>query len=216
MSLKIKEPVNTWTHLISFVAAIVGLVFLIIMSKNNIPKLAVMTIYGLSLIFLYGASSIYHGVRTTPQKVLFLKKIDHIAIYFLIAGSYTPVLYYGLEGAWRWAMLILVWSLALTGMALKIWFIHAPRYFSVGLYLSLGWIVLIPFKEIIRNFSLGAIILMAVGGVLYTLGAFIYATKIFNFFPKRFGFHEIFHLFITAGSIVHFVMMLICIVPLKG
>jgi hemolysin III len=216
MSLKIKEPVNTWTHLVSFVAAIVGLVFLIIMSKNNIPKLAVMTIYGLALIFLYGASSIYHGVPTTPKKVLLLKKIDHIAIYFLIAGSYTPVFYYGLEGAWRWVMLISVWSIALAGMVLKIWFIHVPRYLSVGLYLLLGWIILIPLKEIIKSFPLGAIILMAVGGVLYTLGAFIYATKILNFFPKRFGFHEVFHLFIIAGSIVHFVMMLIYIVPLKG
>ncbi len=216
MNLKLKEPVNTWTHLISFFAALIGLVFLIIMCRNNITKLVIMTIYGLSLIFLYGASSLYHGVRTTPQGVLLLKKIDHIAIYFLIAGSYTPVLYYGLEGAWRWAMLIAVWSIALAGMVLKIWFINVPRYLSVGLYLLLGWIILIPLKEIIKSFPLVAIILMAVGGVLYTLGAIIYATKICNFFPKRFGFHETFHLFITAGSIVHFVMMLIYIVPLEG
>lgn len=216
MSLRIKEPVNTWTHFISFVAAIVGLVFLIIMCKNSISKLVTMTIYGLSLIFLYGASSIYHWVQTTPQKGLLLKKIDHMAIYFLIAGSYTPVFYYGLEGAWRWAMLISVWSLALAGMTLKIWFINVPRYVSVGFYVSLGWIILIPFLQIIRNFQLGALILMAIGGVIYTMGAIVYATKIFDFFPKRFGFHEIFHLFITVGSIVHFVMMLIYIVPMKG
>jgi hemolysin III len=216
MSLKMKEPVNTWTHFISFVAAIVGLVFLIIMSKNNIPKLITMTIYGLSMILLYGASFIYHWVRTTPQKELFLKKIDHIAIYFLIAGSYTPVFYYGLEGAWRWTMLILVWSLALLGMALKIWFIHAPRYVSAGFYVSLGWIALVPFLQLIKHLPTGAIILMAVGGVIYTMGAVIYATKIFDFFPKRFGFHEIFHLFIAAGSIVHFIMIYIYIVPMKG
>jgi len=216
MSLKMKEPVNTWTHFISFVAAIVGLVFLIIMCKNNISKLVTMTIYGLSMMLLYGASSIYHWVQTTPQKELLLKKIDHIAIYFLIAGSYTPVFYYGLEGAWRWAMLISVWSLAVIGMALKIWFIHAPRYVSAGFYVSLGWIALVPFLQLIKHLPLGAIILMAVGGVIYTMGAIIYATKIFDFFPKRFGFHEIFHLFIAAGSIVHFVMILIYIVPMKG
>ncbi|WP_199242614.1 PAQR family membrane homeostasis protein TrhA [Desulfosporosinus fructosivorans] len=216
MILKMKEPVNTWTHFISFVAAIVGLVILIILCKNSLSKLVTMTIYGLSMILLYGASSLYHWVQTTPQKELLLKKIDHIAIYFLIAGSYTPVFYYGLQGSWRWAMLISVWSLAVLGMALKIWFIHAPRYVSSAFYVSLGWIALVPFLQLIKNLPMGAIILMAVGGVLYTMGAVIYATKIFDFFPKRFGFHEIFHLFIAAGSIVHFIMILVYIVPMKG
>ena len=211
-----KEPVNTWTHFIPFMAAIVGLVFLILMSKNDISKLITMTIYGLSMIALYGASSVYHWVRTTPQKELILKKVDHIAIYFLIAGSYTPVFYYGLEGAWRWAMLIAVWTLAIIGMALKLWFIHAPRYVSSAFYVSLGWIALVPFLQLIKHLPMGAIILMAVGGVVYTIGAIIYATKIFDFFPKRFGFHEIFHLFIATGSIVHFFMILIYIVPMKG
>ncbi|TGE36447.1 hemolysin III family protein [Desulfosporosinus fructosivorans] len=214
--MKMKEPVNTWTHFISFVAAIVGLVILIILCKNSLSKLVTMTIYGLSMILLYGASSLYHWVQTTPQKELLLKKIDHIAIYFLIAGSYTPVFYYGLQGSWRWAMLISVWSLAVLGMALKIWFIHAPRYVSSAFYVSLGWIALVPFLQLIKNLPMGAIILMAVGGVLYTMGAVIYATKIFDFFPKRFGFHEIFHLFIAAGSIVHFIMILVYIVPMKG
>lgn len=214
MSLKMKEPVNTWTHLIPFMAAIIGLVFLIIICKDNISKLVTMTIYGLSMIVLYGASSVYHWVRTTPQRELLLKRLDHIAIYFLIAGSYTPVFYYGLEGAWRWAMLSAVWTLAIVGMALKIWFIHAPRYVSATFYVSLGWIALVPFLQLIKHLPIGAIILMAVGGVVYTMGAVIYATKIFDFFPKRFGFHEIFHLFIATGSILHFIMIFIYIVPM--
>lgn len=216
MSLKMKEPVNTWTHFVPFLAAIIGLVFLIISSKNNLSKLITLTIYGLSVIVLYGASSIYHWVRTTPEIELFLKKIDHIAIYFLIAGSYTPVFYYGLEGVWRWTMLIAVWTLALIGMMLKIWLIHAPRYVSTAFYVSLGWIALVPFLQLIHHLPIGAIILMAAGGVAYTIGAVIYATKIFDFFPKRFGFHEIFHLFIAAGSIVHFIMILIYFVPIKS
>ncbi|MDR3543852.1 MAG: hemolysin III family protein [Desulfosporosinus sp.] len=214
MGLKMKEPVNTWTHLIPFMAAIVGLVFLIIISKNNMSKLVTMTIYGLSVIVLYGASSVYHGVKTTPLRELLLKRVDHIAIYFLIAGSYTPVFYYGLEGAWRWAMLTAVWTLAVIGMALKIWFIHAPRYVSATFYVALGWIALVPFLQLIKHLPMGAIILMAVGGMAYTLGAVIYATKIFDFYPSRFGFHEIFHLFIAAGSIVHFIMICIYIVPM--
>ncbi|MGC7871153.1 PAQR family membrane homeostasis protein TrhA [Desulfosporosinus sp. SYSU MS00001] len=216
MSFKMKEPVNTWTHFVPFVAAIIGLVCLIINCKDNISKLITMTIYGLSVIALYGASSVYHWVRTTPQKELLLKKIDHIAIYFLIAGSYTPVFYFGLDGAWRWVMLISVWTLALIGMILKLWLIHAPRYVSTAFYVSLGWIALVPFLQLIRHLPEGAIILMAVGGVVYTIGAVIYATKIFDFFPKRFGFHEIFHLFIAVGSLVHFIMMLVYIVPLAA
>ena len=216
MTLKMKEPVNTWTHFILFMAAIVGLVCLILLSKNNTSKLITMTVYGVSMIMLYGASSLYHWVKTTPQKELILKKVDHIAIYFLIAGSYTPVFYYGLEGAWRWAMLATVWILAIIGMALKIWFIHAPRYVSSAFYVSLGWIALVPFLQLIKNLPMGAIILMAVGGAVYTMGAVIYATKIFDFFPKRFGFHEVFHLFIGAGSIVHYIMVLIYIVPLTA
>lgn len=214
MGLKMKEPVNTWTHFIAFVGAIIALVFLLIMSKNSVPKLIIMTIYGLSMIVLYGASSAYHWVQTTPQKEIILKKIDHISIYFLIAGTYTPVFYYGLVGTWRWAMLAAVWTLAIVGMALKIWFIYAPRYVSAIFYVSLGWIALIPFLQLIKHLPLEAIILMAVGGVAYTMGAVIYATKIFDFFPKRFGFHEIFHLFIAVGSIVHFIMIFNYIVPM--
>jgi len=212
--LKMKEPVNTWTHLVTFIAAIAGLAFFILVTKGNLPKLIAMTIYGISVVILYGASSIYHWVRTTPRKVLMLKKIDHVSIYFLIAGSYTPVLFYGLTGAWKWSMLIAVWTLAIAGMLLKIWFIHAPRYISTAFYVMLGWIALVPFVQLIKNLPAGAIMMMFGGGVAYTVGAVIYATKCFNFWPNRFGFHEIFHLFIVVGTVTHFVMMTLYFLPL--
>lgn len=209
-----KEPVNTWTHFVTFLAAIVGLVFLIILSGHNASKLVTMTVYGVSCIVLYGASSLYHWVKTTPEKELILKKIDHISIYLLIAGSYTPVFYYGLTGAWKWTMLSAVWALALIGMFLKIWFIHAPRYVSTAFYVTLGWIAVVPFVQLIDRLPTGAIVLMVVGGIFYTIGAIIYATKRLDFFPNRFGFHEIFHLFVSAGSIAHFFMISHYILPL--
>ncbi|KKM11261.1 hemolysin III family channel protein [Clostridiales bacterium PH28_bin88] len=212
--LKMREPVNTWTHFATFIAAIVGLVFLVIMTRHNVSKLITMTVYGSSVIALFGASSLYHWVRAIPRQVLILKKMDHIAIYLLIAGSYTPVFFYGLAGTWKWAMLIAIWTLTITGILLKIWFIHLPRYVSTAFYVTLGWIALVPFVQLIDNLPLGAILMMVLGGVAYTLGAIIYATKCFNFFPNRFGFHEIFHLFVMAGSITHFVMMLVYIVPI--
>lgn len=209
-----KEPVNTWTHFLTFLVAIVGLVFLILVSKDNVSKLVTMTIYGVSVILLYGASSLYHWVRTTPRKELLLKKLDHIAIYLLIAGSYTPVFTYGLEGAWKWTMLAAVWLLAAIGAFLKLWFVKAPRYISTAFYVTLGWIAVIPFVQLAGNLPLGAIILMVTGSVAYTIGAIIYATKCFDFVPNRFGFHEVFHLFVMAGTAIHFVMMWVYILPL--
>ncbi|BCJ87141.1 PAQR family membrane homeostasis protein TrhA [Effusibacillus dendaii] len=212
--LGMREPVNTWTHFVTFIAAIVGLVLLIRLSGDNPSKLVTMTVYGVSVILLFGASSLYHWVRTTPEKQFVLRKIDHISIYALIAGTYTPVFYYGLEGAWKWTMLAAVWALATIGMVLKLWFMKLPRYVSTAFYLTLGWIAVVPFLKLIENLPTGAIVLMFVGGVAYTIGAIIYATKCFDFFPNRFGFHEIFHLFVSAGSIAHFVMIAYYITPL--
>lgn len=209
-----KEPVNTWTHFITFLAAIVGLVFLIILSWEKTSTLVVMTIFGVSVILLYGASSLYHWIKTTPEKELLLKKIDHIGIYLLIAGSYTPVFFYGLEGVWKWTMLGAVWTLAVIGMVLKIWFIHAPRYVSTSFYVTLGWIALIPFVQLVHSLPTGALVLMVAGGVAYTVGAIIYATKWCNFIPNRFGFHEVFHLFVMAGTGFHFAMMIAYILPM--
>lgn len=210
-----KEPVNTWTHFITFLSGIVGLVFLLILSKGNPSKLVTMTIYGLSTLFLFGASSIYHWVRTTPEKELILRKIDHISIYVFIAGTYTPVFYYGLEGVWKWTMLSAIWVLSLIGISLKVWFMNAPRSVSTIFYIVLGWIALIPIGQLIENFPTEAIVLMFAGGVAYTVGAVIYATKIFDFFPNRFGFHEIFHLFVMAGSVLHFIMIMVFILPIQ-
>ncbi len=213
--LRMKEPVNTWTHFVTFLSGIVGLVFLIILSKDNASKLVTMTVYGGSIIFLFGASSLYHWVKTTPEKELILRKIDHISIFIFIAGTYTPVFYYGLEGIWKWAMLTAIWVLALIGVLLKVWFMHAPRSISTIFYIALGWIALVPIGQLIENFPIQAIILMFAGGVAYTLGAVIYATRIFDFFPNKFGFHEIFHIFVMAGSILHFIMVFAFILPMK-
>jgi hemolysin III len=173
-----------------------------------------MTVYGLSLIVLYGVSALYHWVKTSPSKERALRKMDHITIYIFIAGSYTPVFYYGLNGAWKWTMLVAIWVLAFTGVILKIFYNNAPRSVSTAFYVTLGWIALVPFVKLIESIPVGGIVLMVAGGVAYTVGAVIYATKCFDFIPNRFGFHEIFHLFIMAGSITHFFMIIYYIMPL--
>ncbi|MFD2171070.1 PAQR family membrane homeostasis protein TrhA [Tumebacillus lipolyticus] len=205
--LRFREPVNTWTHLMTCLAAVVGLVLLIVWSRESAAKVSVMTVYGVSMIVLFFASSLYHAVRTSPEKILALKKFDHVSIFLLIAGTYTPVFAYGLDGAWQITMLIIVWALAIAGMAMKLFFIHAPRYLSTLLYVGLGWIAIVPFFKLTESFPPQAIWLMIAGGVAYTVGAVIYATKWFDWVPGKFGFHEIFHLWVSAGATLHFVMI---------
>ncbi len=205
--MKIKEPVNALTHFVMFLAGLVGLGLLIWRAWGTVSGVMVAIIFGLSIIMLYGASTLYHWVRTTPKKELLLRKLDHISIYMLIAGTYTPVLYYGLDDPWRWIMLAVIWGLAAIGALLKIWLVGLPRGVTAGFYLALGWMAVIPFKQLLESLARPALILLVAGGSAYTIGAIIYATKIFNFVPKRFGFHEIFHIFVGLGTILHFLMV---------
>lgn len=213
-ALRMKEPANALTHFVPFVAAIVGLVFVIIKAAGDGAKLVTFTVYASSVILLFGASSLYHWLRVSPRTELLLRKLDHMAIYLLIAGSYTPILYYGLSGAWRVVMLTVIWVLSLSGIVLKIWFVNAPRKLSAALYVILGWMAVIPFFQLIHSLPLAAILLMILGGVSYTVGAVIYGVKWLNFLPGRFGFHEVFHLFVALGSLLHFIMMVAYILPL--
>lgn len=212
--LRIQEPVNTWTHFITFLAGLVGLIILLVFSWGKPPKLFTMLIFGLSVLILYGASTMYHWVKANTRKKRLLRKMDHMSIFILIAGTYTPILYYGLGGKWRLVMLITIWTLALVGAVLKLFFSNIPRSLSTFLYVFLGWLAIIPFFKLLHTLPIQAIVLMIAGGVAYTLGALIYATKTCNFFPNKFGFHEIFHLFVSAGSVLHFVMIGVYILPI--
>lgn len=205
--MKIKEPVNALTHFAMFLGGLVGLGLLIWKGWGTVSGVTVALVFGLSIIMLYGASALYHWIKTTPKKELLLRKLDHISIYMLIAGTYTPVLYYGLEDPWRLVMLVVVWSLAAIGAVLKIWSVDLPRGVTAGFYLAFGWMAVIPFKQLLQSLPRQAVTLLIAGGAAYTAGAVIYATKIFNFFPKRFGFHEIFHIFVGVGTVLHFLMI---------
>ncbi|MCI3927159.1 hemolysin III family protein [Paenibacillus sp. TRM 82003] len=211
--LRMKEPGNTITHLVPLLAGILGLIYLIAEYRDDPTRLTIGIIFGISVILLYGASTAYHWIRTTPNKVLILRKLDHIAIYLLIAGTYTPVLYFGLEDWWRWGMLAAVYAIALIGIFIKVWFIHIPRRISTLFYVALGWIAVIPMTQLLDVLPLEAFVLMLLGGVAYTIGGVIYATKTFDFFPNTFGFHEVFHLFVALGTVLHFIMIARYILP---
>lgn len=209
--MNMKEPVNAWTHFVTLIAAFVSLPFLIVLTSRSVKEMLVVTVYGLSMVALYGASTLYHWKVTTPKKELILRRLDHGSINLLIAGSATPIFYYGLSGAWRHAMLAVMWGLALFSGIFQVVFIKAPRWLQTGLYLLLGWVVLIPFPQLVRNLPRPATVLILAGGLLYTVGAIVYATKRMNIRPGKFGFHEIFHLFVSTATVVHFAAIVVCI-----
>lgn len=199
-------------HLVMAALAPFGLVLLLLIADS--PRAYVgAAIFGVTLILLYGTSATYHvaPMRLSWRRVV--KRIDHAMIFALIAGTYTPFCLIVLSDAWGITMLALVWTFAGLGMLLKTVWIGAPRWLGVGMYLGLGWLGLVPVVEVVTHMHAGAIATLLVGGLFYTIGAIVYAMKWPNPFPRVFGFHEVFHAFVIAGSIVHFALIAVYVLP---
>ena len=195
------------------VLSITGLVTLLVESRGDPWRVVGFSIYGASLILLYSASTIYHWQALPPRGEDILKRLDHVAIFVLIAGTYTPVCLVTLRGGWGWSVLGLVWGLALLGLLLKLFFQHLPRWSSTALYVGMGWIAVVAVVPLVQSLPVSGLMWLVAGGVLYTLGAVIYAVKWPDPAPQVFGFHEVFHVFVLAGSITHFVFMMRYVLP---
>jgi len=157
---------------------------------------------------LYTASTLYHALNLPKNKIEILQKIDHMMIYVLIAGTYTPVCLTALRGVWGWSLFACIWSIAVIGILLKIFWFNAPRWLSTLFYIGMGWMVIIAFVPLVNAISPQGLNWLVAGGLLYTIGGIIYATKWPKINLKYFGFHELFHLFVLGGSICHFWFMI--------
>jgi hemolysin III len=197
--LLIEEIANSFTHGIGFVLSLAGLAILIIhaWAKGGKSQIIACSIYGATLVLVYAASTLYHGVRNPRIKHIF-SLADHSAIYLVIAGTYTPFTMISLRGFWGWTLLILVWSLSLFGIAFKIAFVNRYRGVSMALYLIIGWLAIIAAKPIISSIPLGCLILIACGGVAYMTGLIFYAWERLPFN------HTIWHIFVIVGSVCHY------------
>jgi len=207
MNNKFREPVSGFTHLFGAIVSLVGLIALIYKQITNInhTSLALIAsiIFGLSLIFLYTASTVYHLVVSKDGVIKFLRKLDHSMIFVLIAGTYTPICLIALQSHWRWGVLITIWSLAILGIVFKIFWIDCPSWLSASMYVAMGWMALIAFSPLSKALSRGGFVYLVLGGILYTVGALIYCLEKRN--KKRvFGAHEIFHIFVLFGSLSHY------------
>ena len=203
-----REPVNSLTHWAAAILALAGLIALLIVGWGTPAKVISLVIYGVSLIFLFSASATYHMVQVKDKVLEIFRKVDHAAIYFLIAGTYTPFCVNAFDGFWKWGMLSIIWSLAVIGIIIKIFYIRAPRWLNAGIYVVMGWLSIGGIGQMLAVLPAWVTGWLIAGGVIYTLGAFVYITKIFNFKPGVFGFHEMWHIFVMLAAAAHFVAVL--------
>ena len=210
-ALRLREPASAITHFIAMLLAIVGLVPAIMKALTNLNTTGVwaVTIFMCSMILLYASSATYHGINIGGKVLEYFKKLDHMMILVLIAGTYTPVCLLVLDGWAGKGLLIAVWALAAIGIAIKALWINCPKWFSSVIYIGMGWTCLACFKQILVALETKAFIWLLIGGIIYTLGGIVYSLKIpgFDEKHKNFNTHDIFHLFVMGGSLCHFVFI---------
>lgn len=207
----IKDPGSAITHFIGMLMAIFAAVPLLIKAAHEPGRIYILSIsiYALSLILLYAASTTYHTFNPSKRVSTILKKIDHMMISVLIAGSYTPICLLVLGGRTGMILLAIVWGIAIVGILIKAFWVYCPKWVSSVLYIGMGWTCVLAFTQILNSMSTAAFGWLLAGGIIYTVGGIIYALKlpVFNNRHKYFGSHEIFHLFVMGGSFCHFIVM---------
>ena len=211
MELKIKDPGSALTHFIAMLTAMVAATPLLIKAASapGTMHLKALSVFIVSMILLYAASTVYHTFDISEHVNKILRKIDHMMIFVLIAGTYTPVCLIVLGDQTGWALLALVWVIAVLGIFINAFWITCPKWFSSMIYIAMGWICILAFSKILAALPKAGFLWLLAGGIIYTLGGVIYALKlpIFNARHQYFGSHEIFHLFVMGGSLCHYMMM---------
>jgi hemolysin III len=210
---RLREPVSGLTHLGAAVAAAAGLALLLLAGRDSFIKELSLAVYGASLVLMFSASAAYHLVKAKPEGVRLLRKVDHSAIYLLIAGTYTPICLHFFSGFWQWGMVAVIWTLAILGIVVKLFMMNAPRWLAAGLYLLMGWLALAAAREIPAAMPPGALLALLMGGVFFTVGAVVYITRRPDFRPGAFGFHEVWHIFVILGCLCHFALIALYVAP---
>lgn len=204
--VKARDPMSSYTHFIGACLSVFGTLLLAascLIAKSSVVTLVSGLVFCLSLIALYSASSIYHFARCTPSLLVRLRKLDHAMIYVLIAGTYTPIAVGFMDYNNAKLFVFGIWAAAVAGIVIKVFWLNAPRWLYTSLYLVMGWAILFDYKAF-GAIPSACLALIAGGGISYSIGAVIYILKKPNI-SKSFGFHEIFHVFVMIGSLLHFI-----------
>lgn len=211
MQITIREPGSAITHFIAMMLTVFAATPLLVKSalSDTANMLPAMTIFILSMVLLYGASATYHSLNIGGRALRIFRKVDHMMIFVLIAGSYTPVCLIVLGGRMGYTLFAVVWGIAIVGMLLKACWVTCPKWFSSIIYIAMGWVCVFVFGPLWNTLPHSAFLWLLAGGIIYTIGGVIYALKLplFNSRHTFFGSHEIFHLFVMGGSLFHFIFM---------
>lgn len=217
MTITIREPGSAITHFIAMVLAAFAAVPLLVKAAFDAGRIGVfsMAVFMTSMILLYGASTLYHSVNLSGHSLKIFRKIDHMMIFVLIAGSYTPICLLVLRNRTGILLLSIVWGIAILGIVLKAFWVYCPKWVSSVLYIGMGWTCVLAFTQLLSNLAPAAFGWLLAGGIIYTIGGVIYALKLplFNSRHQNFGSHEIFHLFVMGGSACHFIVMYAYLLP---
>jgi hemolysin III len=212
VEVKVKPRLRGVFHQWAFVAAIPLGVVLVLATETTRARVAA-GVFAASVVLMFGASALYHRPDWSPSRRAWLRRLDHAGIYCLIAGSYTPVGLLALRGAWQTVVLAIVWSGAGAAIFIRLFWIGAPKWVSATVGIALGWVGIVAMPEIYFNLGLACVLLILAGGLLYSLGAVIYATRRPDPYPAVFGYHEIFHLMIVVAVALQYSAIAFYILP---
>ncbi|HEY8802272.1 MAG TPA: hemolysin III family protein [Candidatus Dormibacteraeota bacterium] len=208
-----KPLLRGWSHAAAALIAIAGLVTLIVITRHDTPKLVSMIVYGTGLVLLFGVSATYHIINWPPAVKDWLRRADHATIFVFIAATYTPLVFNVLDGWWRVGVLVAVWLSALAGVAGAAPFLRIPRQLLASLYLAMGWVAVVALVPLTAALGWVAAVLIAFGGIQYSLGAAAYAFKRPRLWPRVFGYHELFHLAVISASVTFYAIVVHYAVP---
>ncbi|MGB3715839.1 MAG: hemolysin III family protein [Candidatus Promineifilaceae bacterium] len=207
----LEEPISAITHLVGAMASLVGMVILLLLARGSPGRSLSLAIYGSSMVVLFAASSLFHGAKLKGDGRYLLNRLDHAAIFLLIAGTYTPIVYNLFPVQWRWYTLVLIWTIALVGIAYKLVSSQIHGLFNTSIYPLISWAGVVPAILAYRIQPLvprAGLLLLILGGLVYMLGFVIYYRRWPNPWPGVFGHHEIWHIFVMGGSLLHYVFVL--------
>ncbi|WP_440602800.1 PAQR family membrane homeostasis protein TrhA [Bacillus sp. GB_SG_008] len=207
MNSYVREPVNAFTHFGGAVLSFVALLAMLVKVSINMPSVTTISaviLFGVGMMILYAASTVYHMVVANDRVIYFFRKLDHSMIFVLIAGTYAPFCLITLQGDKGLLLFVLVYATAVCGIIFKMFWFSCPRWLSTSIYLLMGWLIIFFFAPLSANLSANGLVLLILGGVFYTIGGFIYGAKPKWLEFKYMGHHEIFHIFVLLGSLAHF------------
>lgn len=209
MGKYLKDPISALTHFIGAILSIIALVALILKSVNPVDpwKIVSFSIFGTGLFLLFTASTLYHWIPASSRAESILKRLDHSMVFVLIAASYTPICLIPLRGAWGWTIFSIIWGLAIFGILWKLFQLNFPNWLSTAYYLAMGWLIIVAIKPLILHIPKDALIWLFIGGIFYSAGVVFFTLDRQESPRKGFGFHEVWHLLVLAGSFSHFWVM---------